>query len=723
MAEALVEVADPLVASLDYGQPGSLTDVAAAMRGAIAPAEAHSDSPGWLRPDQMAPFRRLIAATGQYGAALLADPVGSGKTYVALAAAQRLSHSRPVLAVVPAALVSQWRETASRLEVSLSLFTHEMLSRGKAPAGRAGVVIVDESHRFRNAGTCRYQTLARWLVHRPRLLLLSATPVVNRLDDLAHQLLLGLRSDALALDGVPDLLQQLGEQGSHPALGRVVLCRPAPIDRPEVHQVTRVIAMPTQVESLIARIEALQLSRHQGIAALIRMTLLRALASSIPALTGALRRYQALLAHAAAATESGAHATRAAIRQFTGTSLDQLVMWELLPAGDHPADLVLDDRALIAGLLEELSSIDEPRFAELQRVLSDGEPTVVFTGSRDTLTALRRLPWSPACAWISGDGAGMGSTRVPAATVLRWFRPDSVTVFRRPDVLLATDIAAEGLDLQRVTRLLHFDLPWTPMRIEQREGRAVRLGQASPFVTVVRWQPWPALETRLGQLEGLITKQHRIERLGISDESHWLFRWRSEFTSAPSSAPLIAAARGERAGWLIGIAIDHLSPDGQLTRAPADLVWFPDQGEPIDEPLTTVGLLNEAEGAHDCLLEVEPPRARIAEWIRQRLRDAERDLWVSDRVQESSRQLLRMLRHIARDAASQRDQGLIELTDQVMNALRGGLTAGEHLLVDELSQLPIERLRSRLGTLRFPPRTRSTGVPRLIGAVRFILPP
>jgi superfamily II DNA/RNA helicase len=44
-------------------------------------------------------------------------------------------------------------------------------------------------------------------------------------------------------------------------------------------------------------------------------------------------------------------------------------------------------------------------------------------------------------------------------------------------VLLSTDVGSEGLNLQFCQRLVNFDLPWNPMRIEQRIGRLHRIGQ------------------------------------------------------------------------------------------------------------------------------------------------------------------------------------------------------------------------------------------------------
>jgi superfamily II DNA/RNA helicase len=49
----------------------------------------------------------------------------------------------------------------------------------------------------------------------------------------------------------------------------------------------------------------------------------------------------------------------------------------------------------------------------------------------------------------------------------------------RPRVLVATDCLSEGVNLQeKFTAVLHYDLPWNPNRLEQREGRIHRYGQA-----------------------------------------------------------------------------------------------------------------------------------------------------------------------------------------------------------------------------------------------------
>ncbi len=52
------------------------------------------------------------------------------------------------------------------------------------------------------------------------------------------------------------------------------------------------------------------------------------------------------------------------------------------------------------------------------------------------------------------------------------------------DVLLSSEVGSEGLDFQFCDALVNYDIPWNPMRIEQRIGRIDRYGQASQTVAI-----------------------------------------------------------------------------------------------------------------------------------------------------------------------------------------------------------------------------------------------
>ena len=97
---------------------------------------------------------------------------------------------------------------------------------------------------------------------------------------------------------------------------------------------------------------------------------------------------------------------------------------------------------------------------------------VIFTEHRDTLNYLaeriRTLLGPP------GGGRRRSTAAWAAKTAAR---PGVVPHDPDVQVLLATDAAGEGINLQRAHLMVNYDLPWNPNRIEQRFGRIHRIGQ------------------------------------------------------------------------------------------------------------------------------------------------------------------------------------------------------------------------------------------------------
>jgi hypothetical protein len=67
-------------------------------------------------------------------------------------------------------------------------------------------------------------------------------------------------------------------------------------------------------------------------------------------------------------------------------------------------------------------------------------------------------------------------------------------------LLLGTDAASEGLNLQRLGRLINLDLPWNPTRLEQRKGRIQRIGQLRDTVFVYNMRYKASVEDRVHEL-------------------------------------------------------------------------------------------------------------------------------------------------------------------------------------------------------------------------------
>jgi len=725
VAESLREVDEPLETVLRPGPPGPPAPVARALARSLFPPESACPAPAWLRPDQAAPFRRCRAALERHGGALLADPVGSGKTWVALAVAWSLGER--TVAIVPAALVPQWRATAARLEIALELVSHEALSRGQQPDNAATFALVDESHRFRSPAIRRYTGLARWLVGR-RALLLSATPVVNRLDDLAHQLLLVLPDDALRARGLGSILGSLRAGVAHPALGEVVLSRPSPQDAPGSQ--SRDIEPPPEPETtaLTAEIARLRLSRDRGVAALVRVVLWRALASSPAALAGALDRYLALLDQAGAAAASGRRVSRAAIRAWCGAEAGQYLMWEVLPDEDGPADLLPADRPRVARLrarARQLAATGDAKSQAVGSILADGRVSIVFTGSRDTLEFLRAQWPALRPAWITGSAAGIGHARLPRATVLEWFRREPAPLpppLVPPRLLLATDVAAEGLDLQRAERVVHYDLPWTSVRLDQREGRARRLGSLTREVEVLHCPPSAELETRLACLDRLARKRDLAFVAGLGDHARWLYRWRADLAAWATGGPAcigVAAVSGPAAGWLVGVAFDTVAPGGGLRQESAELWWLDPEGGLDTAPARLVPLLRAAIEASRAAVDPGLPALwpLLCEQVRRRLREAAA-LSLGETVASPRQGVLRQLRRLAAQASQRRDRDALRRLDVLIERLGGGLTAGQQQLVCAAAESPTRMVETLAPLLAGPGRVRRQLIPRLTGIVR-----
>lgn len=79
-----------------------------------------------------------------------------------------------------------------------------------------------------------------------------------------------------------------------------------------------------------------------------------------------------------------------------------------------------------------------------------------------------------------------------------------------PSILLTSEVGGEGLDLQFCRVLINYDLPWNPMRIEQRIGRVDRIGQASESVQILNLVCSETIEERI--FDRLYTRLQLIER-------------------------------------------------------------------------------------------------------------------------------------------------------------------------------------------------------------------
>ena len=169
-------------------------------------------------------FQMLMCHNGLF----LADVVGLGKTMIATMIAKRFIESNGrntnILVVFPPALRDNWESTFKLFGIynKAQFITNGKLDRvldGKErykSKEEFDLIIVDEAHGFRNGGSGKYDDLQKICKadcvnsgllksQRKKVMLLSATPLNNRPDDLLNLLLLFQDSQSCTIDGIPNL--------------------------------------------------------------------------------------------------------------------------------------------------------------------------------------------------------------------------------------------------------------------------------------------------------------------------------------------------------------------------------------------------------------------------------------------------------------------------------------------------------------------------------------
>jgi SNF2 family DNA or RNA helicase len=454
-----------------------------------------------LLPHQLEPAMAILRGLGTR--LLLADDVGLGKTIQAgLIVSELLARGSidRVLVLTPPGLRDQWRhELAERFAIEAPIADGHALKRLGAtlPIGfnpwqavpsaiasidyvkrleifpavascRWDLVIVDEAHAC--AGDSDRRAVAHALAARAAyVVLLSATPHSGDRETFAALCALG------RLDVGSDRIPSADADEDAPLLVFRRTREDAGIGtRRRVH-IVRVTptAAEMRMHAVLARYsDAVRAERREqgGHDAWLALAVLhkRVLSSAWSLGQSIGRRLVAL---------TGSSSRIAASEQLAlplGDPEGELVSADEMPA--WPADLRLSDpaqeRRLLIAVSECAHAADhhEAKLIALRTLLRRAnQSAVVFTEYRDTLLHIRDRIARPTLVLHGGLG------REERRAVLDAFARDPCAI------LLATDAAAEGLNLHRSCRLvINLELPWNPMRLEQRIGRVDRIGQRRP---------------------------------------------------------------------------------------------------------------------------------------------------------------------------------------------------------------------------------------------------
>ncbi|HUR63805.1 MAG TPA: SNF2-related protein [Candidatus Thermoplasmatota archaeon] len=405
------------------------------------------------------------------GRGILADEVGLGKTIEAGIVMKELitrGKARSILILTPASLAGQWQEEmwdkfgerfVRHDDEEFKGFSHHdkivaSIDTAKSPqhsrdiiAREWDLVIIDEAHYLKNKKTQRY-SLADDITAR-HALMLTATPIQNNLIELYNLI-------NLIKPGLLGTMQNFEEEYIGDAQGRVLLH--AQRLQTLLQQVlirnrraeTGLKFPERKVETHRIKASKGEYDLHQAVSNFIRtykdffeshlalMVLEREVASSAPALVKTLNNMSPKV-----------HDPEVA------TAMDELKALAEAIKRNSKVNLILD----IAK--------------------NTKEKMIVFTQFRETQELLSRRLKQEGVENVKFHGQLTPGRRRNALEEFRGTRKDS------PQVLVATDSGSEGLNLQFCHILVNYDLPWNPMRVEQRIGRVHRIGQDSSNVVIL----------------------------------------------------------------------------------------------------------------------------------------------------------------------------------------------------------------------------------------------
>ena len=475
-----------------------------------------------LQPHQLQAVQRLGRMLAEHGGALLADEVGLGKSFVALALARA---ARAAVIVAPAGTRGTWLDSCRRAGMRLPFVSLESLSRSR-PRLETDLVIVDEAHHLRNPATQRFSNAAALCQHA-RVLLLSATPVQNTIEDYRTllSLFLGQRALALGKQELASYCMRRDARDVSSALLRLPTVR-EPVWLPAVADtecLEHILALPPPLPPLDGA--------DGGI--LLSYTLVRQWSSSRAALRGALRRRLATAAALEDSLRAGRHPTRSELLSWTCSDSDmQLAFPELVVTGtvDEAGSLLaqaLRHADAVRDLLEWLRLTPDPDPQRAHIIASTvehhaGERVILFSEYADTVQRLYHLlSGHVRCAMLTHRGGRVAGGGISRHELLSRFDPATprrVAASDRIDLLLTTDVLSEGVNLHAASVIIHGDLPWNPARMQQRVGRLRRMGAVTDFVHVYLAPP-PAAADRLLRMEQVLRGKLAMaaQMVGLAD--------------------------------------------------------------------------------------------------------------------------------------------------------------------------------------------------------------
>ncbi|WP_456274065.1 DEAD/DEAH box helicase [Bacillus sp. AK031] len=449
-------------------------------------------------PHQLEVAKQVVESMN--GKAILADEVGLGKTIEAgLILKEYMIRGlvKKVLILVPASLVSQWAiELNSKFfipavaqkksyvwdqcDIVISSIDTAKRSphREKVYEQNYDLVIIDEAHKLKNHKTKNYEFVQS--LKKKFCLLLTATPIQNRVEEIFHLVSLlkpgHLGNESAFAEKYKKGSRSVGNDAHLKELVNKVMIRnrrsDTGIEWTKRHVKTVLIDFSKEERELYDSFSILKSPQEERVSSSFSLlTLQREACSSREAVFYTLKN--------------------------------------MLERQEHPSPLLTSNVNALMKKVENVQANSKAQEA-LKIIQSVNDKVIIFTEYRATQLYLQ---------WFLKQN---GITSVPFRGGFKRGKKDWMReLFKNhAQVLIATEAGGEGINLQFCHHIINFDLPWNPMRLEQRIGRVHRLGQTKDVhiynfatrntveehILKLLYEKINLFEKVIGQLDDILTK-------------------------------------------------------------------------------------------------------------------------------------------------------------------------------------------------------------------------
>lgn len=489
-----------------------------------------------LTPEQRNTLASALNIILHHRAVLLYETTGSGKTYVASALAsilQAMENSECII-IAPFHLLQTWKAVASRFNIKANYYSYQAASLHSIPMPQKddAVWLIDEAHTLKNRNTKRFAEIQK-LTSRHRVCLITATPVSMGWRDLQA---------ILTICGLPQIDFQNDTKWLQ-AFARAI------IPQTETTPLTTETSIscqnhrlnydtqPTKLLNLfmseLAKIQWMTINQSQTLdeIKLLPLILMHRFLSHPASCLITLKKLEKYYA-SAKLNNAQKMLTRKEFRRLMGIDGTQLLLPfdtydfgnDVTPTQKNKLSNELHHIQNAIQILKKLLDAHDDKLLQIQKLieLNPQNKYIIFTQYADTAIYIaNHLNATQPIALMTADRAEYNRHKLDPNIILAMFNPNipmptwwAKTNLKPAGILICTDAYSAGQNLQTANTLIHFELPWNPTTLRQREGRIIRKGQKSSRVDIFEMHHLNTniqLQTYQTHLESRLKRRNKLQ--------------------------------------------------------------------------------------------------------------------------------------------------------------------------------------------------------------------